>query len=298
MTRPIRRQLALVALLLLLSSPAAAEVIHIERSLYRNIQVTDDGDLICMGFRSRGFNAIQSCTSKSDRDRLVVDYTRLLMAGLLANRSPRRIFIAGLGGGSVPRVLRQLYPRAHVDIAEIDTAVVGVAERFFDFRASTNVRIIESDARVQLKRAGSAGRYDLIVLDAFKGDGHIPEHLLTLEFLREAQAAMVEGGILAANTHSSSRLYDAESRTYVRAFGSFLNFKQGSNRVIVARKGASLSTMDLARNVPALQVKLARYGVDCIDLLSHLVAEPDWDPSGRPLTDQYAPASLLQGRPR
>jgi spermidine synthase len=297
----MRRRLALLLGLLalpLVGPPAAAEIVHVERSLYRNIQVTDDGGTVCMGFRTRAFTALQSCTLKSDRDRLVVDYTRLLMAGLLGNPSPRRIFIAGLGGGSVPRAFRQMYPDAHIDIAEIDPAVVGVAARFFGFHPSSRVQIHATDARVHLKRAGSAGRYDLIVLDAFKGDGHIPEHLLTLEFLREARAAMVEGGILAANTHSSSRLYDAESCTYTRAFGSFLNLKQGSNRVIVARKGAPLSAADLAGNVPLLQARLARYGVDGAALLTSLVAQPDWDPKARPLTDQHVPASLLQGSPR
>jgi spermidine synthase len=295
--RQLRRWMALIAPLLI-AAPAAADVIHVERSLYRNIQVTDDGQQICMGFRSRGFNAIQSCTSKTDRDRLVVDYTRLLMTAVLANPSPRRIFVAGLGGGSVPRVLRQLYPQAHLDIAEIDPAVVGVAERFFDFRPSASVRIVEVDARVHLKRAGTSGRYDLIILDAFKGDGHIPEHLLTLEFLREAQTAMVEGGILASNTHASSRLYDAESRTYAQAFGGFLNFKEGSNRVIVARKGGPPAAAELAGNARPLQPRLTRYGVDAAALLNRLVATPDWDPKVRPLTDQHAPASLLQGPPR
>ena len=62
-------------------------------------------------------------------------------------------------------------------------------------------------------------RYDLIMLDAFDHE-YIPEHLLTQEFLQEVKSLLAPGGVLAANTFSSSRLYDHESTTYAAVFGS------------------------------------------------------------------------------
>ena len=48
------------------------------------------------------------------------------------------------------------------------------------------------------------------MLDAFDHE-YIPEHLLTQEFLKEVKSLLAPGGVLAANTFSSSRLYDHES---------------------------------------------------------------------------------------
>src|ERR1044072_4356923 len=92
------------------------------------------------------------------------------------------------------------------------------------------------DGRVFVKRAIREGRrYDLIMLDAFDHE-YIPEHLLTREFLQEVNSLLAPGGVLAANTFSSSRLYDHESVTYAAVFGSFYNLKR-DNRVILAMKG-------------------------------------------------------------
>ena len=61
----------------------AAEL-HTERSLYRNIVVVEDDGIRCMKF-GRNAGGRQTCQSVSDPDRLVFDYTKMMMAALYLN---------------------------------------------------------------------------------------------------------------------------------------------------------------------------------------------------------------------
>ena len=79
---------------LLAAAPADAIELHTERSLYRNIVVYDDDGMRCMKF-GRHAAGRQTCMSLADRDRLVFDYTRMMMAALYLNPSPQRVLIIG-----------------------------------------------------------------------------------------------------------------------------------------------------------------------------------------------------------
>ncbi len=132
---------------------AAAQVVHEERSFYRNILVRDQGGVRCLLFSERRSSSRQTCMNLRDPDRIVLSYVRMMFAGLLLVPEPRRILLIGLGGGTLPKVFETLYPDAHQDLIEIDPAVVRVAERFFDFRPSANMHVHVRDARVFVKRA-------------------------------------------------------------------------------------------------------------------------------------------------
>lgn len=296
MCRTHNRWLLLGAALLALAQAATAQkIIHTERSLYRNIIVSEDADLRCMKFSRLATAGRQSCQSLQNPDRLVFNYTRMMMGALYLNPVPRRILIIGLGGGTLPTALAGLLPAADIDIAEVDAAVVRVAERYFHFRAGPRVHVFEEDGRVFVKRALRNGQhYDLIMLDAFDHE-YIPEHLLTREFLQEVKALLGESGIVAANTFSNSRLYDHESVTYETVFGPFLNL-QSNNRVILARVGGLPRRDVIERNADALEQRLQPLDVGKTWLLPLLSTERTWRTDVRVLTDQYSPSNLLNSQ--
>ena len=121
---------------------------------------------------------------------------------------------------------------------------------------------------------------------------YIPEHMLTREFLQEVKGVLAPGGVVAANTFSSSRLYDHESTTYAAVFGAFFNLKR-SNRVIIL-KNDGLPAMDaLRRNAGMLQPRLAATGIDPGWLLGLFDTRVDWNTDARVLTDRYSPSNLL-----
>lgn len=274
------------------SSSEVGKIVHQERSLYRDIYVAEEGAERCMYFRLRGSPGKQSCIDLQNPSRLVSEYSRLMLAGLYVQPQPRRILAIGLGGGVVPTVLQQLLPDAVIDAVEIDPAVVRVAGSHFNFRPGPNTKVHEVDGRVFVKRQLAAGeKYDLVLLDAYDNE-YIPEHLLTVEFLREVAGLLTPAGAVVSNTWSSSKLYDHESVTYEAAFGRFLNFKS-RNRIIVAGPAASLPQERIEAAAADWEARLRPFAVSSGELLSRLRRDRDWNVEAAVLTDQYSPSNLL-----
>ena len=296
-------------LVLALSLPGYAKVLHEERSVYTRIIVEDERNLRCLKFTLVRENSRQTCMDRNDPQRLVFDYAKMTLSALLLKPDPERILIIGLGGGTLPNALRDILPSAVIDTVEIDEAVVRVAKQFFGFVEDQQNRVYVQDARVFGKRAALRGeQYDLIILDAFDGE-YIPEHLMTVEFLSEMRGLLSDDGVLVANTFASSKLYDYESATYAEAFGGFLNFRlpTSGNRVILVPQAklnidarSPLDRKILRANADALEVPMAPYDMPLKryvgTLLSLSKQKPDWDRRVRPLTDQFSPANVLQNQ--
>ncbi len=289
----------LLVILLLCVSPFSADaekIIHAEHSLYRNITVYESDNERCMRF-TRQSSSRQTCMSLNDVNYLVFNYTRIIIAALYLNPEPKKILIIGLGGGTLPTTFSRILPHAEIDTVEIDPAVVRVARKYFNFRTTAKNRVFEDDGRVFVKRAiKSKIKYDLIILDAYDHE-YIPEHLLTREFLGEIRKIMEPGAVLAANTWSSSRLYDHESATYESVFGRFFNLKSGS-RIIILKQDGLPAFENIKKNAVQLEKKIKPLGVDAVFLLPLFSTKRDWRLDARILTDQYSPSNLLNASSR
>ena len=288
-----------VTMLALSSITISAQELHREKSLYRNIVVKQDGDRRCLVFAVKRGDQHQTCMSIRDPKLLVFPYVRMTLAGLLVNPEPKRVLMIGLGGGSMPTAITELVPSAHIDVVEIDDAVVRVAREFFNYKDTMRMRTHVADGRVFVKRSAlRKTSYDMIFLDAFTGD-YIPEHLMTFEFLEEMKEILTEDGVLVANTFSTSDLYDYESMTYEAVYGEFFNFKMPitANRVVIATKSGALPTPEALKEAAAsLAPALKTYGVNVTTYPKFLTTQIDWQSRNRRiLTDQYSPANLLQG---
>ncbi len=287
--------LCFLLLLAITCGAAHAKIIHKERSIYRNIVISQQGDVRCMTFENRRNSAAnQACIDLQLPERLVFEYTRSIVAGLAFKPAPKNILIIGLGGGSLPTMLSRVLPDTDITSVEIDPAVLKMAKRYFNYQDSTRVKSVIKDGRIFIKRAlKNKQQFDWIILDAFNAD-YIPEHLLTKEFLEESKALLAPNGLLAANTFSASKLYDYESVTYQSVFKNLTILPSPSkgNRVIFACNCDKLPKQTLVNQ--ALYHKLLPYGVDLKDLVSRFTNEIDWDTKVSPLTDQYSPANLLK----
>lgn len=283
---------------LYIPSSVYAEVVHQERSLYRNILVEDKGDLRCLKFNVKTSKSNQSCLYKSNPQRLVFNYTKLLFSGLLLIEEPKNILIIGLGGGTMSNTLHQLYPNSTITNVEIDPAVIKVARKHFGFFENQDVSSVVQDGRIFIKRAAiKKQQYDWIILDAFNGD-YIPEHLLTKEFLQETKSLLSSNGILTANTFSVSDLYAHESATYKEVFGDFYNVRnhKNSNRIILAAKNGLASLQLINQRAKKLHQRLAPFAVNLTEVsqqMTSTVLEQDWPTNTKLLTDQFSPANLL-----
>ena len=279
-----------------LTTGVQAEILHEEKSLYRNITVRQENGRRCLLFNIHQSDRNQSCKYVRDTKKLVFHYARMCFAGLLVNPNPERILIAGLGGGTLPTTFHELFPHSIIDVLEIDQAVVNVARDYFDFQESENVKVYVVDARRFIKRAGLQGKkYDYIILDAFGGD-YIPEHLLTREFLEEVKQIMSPDGVLVSNTFSTSALYDHESVTYAHVFKEFYNFRMpgSGNRLIIAQLNPLPPRGPLVSVAKKIVDSLQPYGIRILEYPIRMTTKVDWDRTRRVLTDQYSPANLLR----
>ncbi|WP_286936287.1 MULTISPECIES: fused MFS/spermidine synthase [unclassified Pseudoalteromonas] len=288
----------LLFLAVLFSVAAHSNVVHEERSLYRNIIVDETHDLRCLKFNTKSSQTSQSCMYKNNPDKLVFNYTKLTFASLLVTDNPKNVLIIGLGGGTLSNVIHALYPAAKIHNVEIDPAVLKVARNYFNFIENDAVTSSVQDGRIFIKRAAiKKQKYDWIILDAFNGD-YIPEHLLTKEFFEEVKSVLAEGGVIAANTFSSSKLYEHESATYHAVFSDFINVSRAnrSNRIILAGVNSMPTEAQINQRIKALNPRLKKYDVDLKAISTYMQStknKQDWPANTKVLTDQYSPANLL-----
>lgn len=290
------KQILILLCGIVLLTPLYAQTIHEERSVYRDITVTERFGRRCLLFNVHRGDRNQTCIFTDGSSRLVFDYTKMSFAGLLLKPDPKRVLIAGLGGGTIPLVLSELFPAASIDVIEIDESVARVANEFFFFEETDLMRVHINDARVFIKRAAlKEEKYDYIVLDAFSGD-YIPEHMLTQEFLEEVKQVLTPDGVVVANTFSTSRFYDHESVTYQRVFGELYNFKlpTSGNRIILTQLEPLPDIGLLTERAVQLAPQLGKYGIPFLSYPGKLSSQVDWDMSRRVLTDQYSPSNLLR----
>ncbi len=284
------------AMLTLCVCAAHADVIHEERSLYRNIIINEAVGQRCMSFvvKVRAYNN-QTCIFLENRKKMVFDYTKVVTGALLAKPNPDKILIVGLGGGTLPIAFRELLPNAQITSVEIDPAVVKAAKAYFGYQEDKRMNTVIQDARVYIKRALRGDeKWDFIVLDAFNGD-YIPEHLMTQEFLQEVRSLLRPGGLVVSNTFSSSRLYDHESVTYAAVFPQLKMLRSSNNsgnRVLLAAQEPftlPAQNVDLAQ----WQTRFSPYGIEVSTILTS-EKPANWDKSAKVLTDQFVPANLLK----
>ena len=117
------------------------------------------------------------------------------------------IGIVGLGAGTLACYRR---PGQDWTIFEIDPAMVGIARDPSKFTflsdCAGDTPIVLGDARLQLAKQ-PAGRFDILVIDAFSSDA-IPLHLLTREAIGVYARALKPDGVLLI--HISNRFFDLE----------------------------------------------------------------------------------------
>lgn len=196
-------------------------------SAYHHILVVDDP----IGIRYLKFDASwQSAMDLRDPDRLVFSYTPYFHLAMALVPDAREALFVGLGGGSVPKHFLRYYPDLRMDVAELDPAVIDVARRYFQLPDDPRLSVYAQDGRSFVARA--SGRYDAVFLDAYFADS-IPFHLTTLEFMREVQARLVPGGVVASNiigalSGTRSQLFRSMLKTIQQVFPTVYVLAVGS----------------------------------------------------------------------
>lgn len=218
-----------------------------ERALHREIlsRVNKDGYTISVVQKGRGKDSVRTLLYNDtifSTIRSSTIYTKSYWDYFLPLpsmfKSPR-VLVLGLGGGTVPFQMRQLYgERIGIDAVEIDRDMVRLSKVFLGGKVDAN--IIIGDALSYVKETGKT--YDVIVMDVYVGDS-IPKKFLDMEFIEGCKSILGSDGVFATNfalsLTGSFQLFPFKSNIE-RVFGRVYSVKPlyvPGNNILVALKG-------------------------------------------------------------
>lgn len=125
-------------------------------------------------------------------------WQRALERAAVQHHPPERVLLLGLGGGSVPWILRrELGLHAPLTAVEIDPVMVQLARTQFGMDTLPDVEVIQGDAIVQVQALPH--RYGLVLVDLFD-DLDLAQGVDTRGFAQGLRARCAEGGLVIFNT--------------------------------------------------------------------------------------------------
>ena len=263
---------------------------HVE-SEYNDIYISKRRNQLIMTFQLKGWDYTESVANLEDPDDLPLHYSQVMTAAsLLYPTEVKRILMIGLGGGSISTYYGRAMPDVHIDTVELDQRVIDVAKQYFALRETPRVRYIAADGRVFLNR--SKDRYDLILLDAYRG-GYVPFHLLTREFYTLVKSRLTPGGAVAFNVHDGTKLYHSTVKTLGEVFPTLDLYPSGVGEVIaIASADPKFNRDVLATRAAALQERY-KFRFPLPEVLKRRMANPQREAKGGvTITDDFAPVNL------
>ena len=184
-----------------------------------------------------GGEAIQSAMRIDDPFALALDYTRCMMAFLLFHPQPRRALMIGLGGGSLAKFFYRKLKETSIRVVELDALVVAAAREHFALPPDgPRLRVDVGDGAEAL----TPECCDVMVLDAFRDELHVPE-LSSAGFYDGAFLALAEPGAMVVNFMDDDPCFDRTLARLERAFGGAVLAMKAlydPNILVFALKGA------------------------------------------------------------
>ncbi len=160
--------------------------------------VVDEG-----GYRSLYFDnqMIQSRMALEDPLRLILPYTRHMLACLLFNNHPQHILMVGLGGGSLAKFFLHHFPECRVEVVDSNPEMAAIARQFFFLPIDDRLTLYCADGEDFIATmAGRQPLYDLILIDAFDHDG-MARSVYTHPFFRQIRPLLTHDGVLVLNVN-------------------------------------------------------------------------------------------------
>jgi spermidine synthase len=264
---------------------------------YHHLVVNQEGPVRELVFGKTSFRGAQNEVDLRNLSWHIGEYTQLAFAGLLYGPAPKRVCVIGIGGAVIPRALELCFPGVQIDAIDIDPTVIDVAQKYFFWRPSKNVRVYAQDGRsfLNLVIVNRKPLYDWVILDAYEED-YVPFHLTTQEFVYTVRRALKPGGIVASNMTIDNDLYGCEARTLKGVFGNasaFAGHRTG-NVILMSQNGRTKPLTPDEAGEASKKLSLPQgCGIDPRFLLSCLVDGQNWSDEGPVLTDSWAPAENL-----
>lgn len=247
------------------ADPPGPRVVHTELTPHGYLFVVEEDGLRILRF-GEADAADQSMIDPGDPEAVPMDYIRVALVGLaFLERAPRRVLMIGLGGGSYTNFLWRKYPKARIEVVEINEAVVRVARRYFDVPQDERYQIHLADGRAWIEKSKS--KYDLVFVDAYGDADDIPQGLADAGFFRLVRQHLAPGGVAVVNLSLERKRERTVSRRFEKVFGRAAGFSTPEdNFVVVGRKDGTVPAIAaLAKRASEIMVK-RKIGIDLCEI--------------------------------
>ncbi len=181
-------------------------------------------------------DCVQSVMHLENPNRLMLAYTRKMMAFLLFNRTPRGVLLLGLGGGSLAKFCYGNLPRAMIAVVEPNPDVIALREEFLIPADDDRFKVIQADGASYVAQPSSC--QDVILADACDRAGIAPE-LDAVEFYNNARRSLAPGGIFVINVCGETHSRNAHLLKIRNAFEDeflTLQVRPNGNIIVIAFK--------------------------------------------------------------
>lgn len=272
-------------------------VLEEARSKYNHIVVAERGTVRTMYFVVDDTYYIESRLDRAYPRSLDLDYTRTMMSGFMLNPAPKKLLMIGFGGGSLSNYLYERIPGLEVDGVDIDGEVIRLARAWFGVPDDPRYRTHAADGRLFVEQAPQDQRWDMIILDAFRGV-FVPFHLKTVEYYQSLLDHLTPDGVVVANLHNATEMYSHDRNTFAHVFGGNYAFYSESGRqtsYVATKSKRPVGAYEMRANARIAQ---PIFDFDLQGLAARWYLGRDWDRRAEILHDDFEPGRTPQGAER
>ncbi|MGD1808057.1 spermidine synthase [Dapis sp. BLCC M126] len=201
-------------------------------------------------------NWVQSILNLNHPTYLIFPYTQAMMLALLWNSQPKKIYIAGFGGGSIPQVLHHYFPEVTIECTEVDSNILSISQKFFGLELNERLKVKIQDGREYLEQKNYQDNYDIIMIDVAFGNGYMSYNLATQEFYKLCDRHLSQSGVIVVNTLKSNG-FEAE---YVKTIQSIFPYiyichTSGKNTIIIGTRDNPIDKEEIREKAKYIQDK-------------------------------------------
>ncbi len=199
-------------------------------------------------------NWIQSILNLNNPTYLVFPYTQAMMLALLWDSQPNRIYIAGFGGGSIPKILHHYFPNAVIECTEVDANILSIAEKFFGVQLDERLKVTIQDGREYLEQHNQQTSYDIIMIDVAFGNGYISYNLATQEFYQICDRCLSKSGVIVVNTLKANGFEAEYVKTLKTVFPYvYICHTSGGNTIMIGTRERQSNKAEIREKAKFIQ---------------------------------------------
>ncbi len=235
------------------------------------VDVVDNGPERSLYFSG---SILQSRISLTQPYKLLLYYTQYMMGALLAQPSPQKILLIGIGAGSLIHFLSHHYPQCHIDGVDSSARIIDIARGYFLLQESAHIKLHCQDGYTFLANQSQTSSYDIIFIDAFDDKG-MAKKIYSKEFFTLCTNSLSPKGIISCNLWSGDekKLKKVQKALHKTSQGQLLIPVIGRENIVALTFKTSVPWKYFYRSSKELRAFSEKFSIDfeqiCKDACQH-----------------------------